>query len=57
MTRTEWKQAWHLARLYGYETVGISPLAKRVRAAWKCLQCREARSAELGLSPYPTSHK
>ncbi|MDP9617878.1 UNVERIFIED_ORG: hypothetical protein J2W60_001403 [Stenotrophomonas maltophilia] len=46
-----------MARLYGYETAGISPLAVRIRAAWKCLQQREARSAELGLSLYPTSDK
>lgn len=57
MTRSEWKQAWHMARLYGYETAGISPLAVRIRAAWKCLQQREARSAELGLSLSPTSDK
>lgn len=57
MTRSEWKQAWHIARLYGHEITGISPLSLRIRAAWKCLQSREARSAELGLSPYPSSHK
>ncbi|WP_423176197.1 MULTISPECIES: hypothetical protein [unclassified Stenotrophomonas maltophilia group] len=57
MTRSEWKQAWHLARLYDYEPAGISSLTKRIRTAWKCLQCREARSAELGLSPYPSSKK
>ncbi|HEL5316249.1 hypothetical protein [Stenotrophomonas maltophilia] len=57
MTRSEWKQAWHIARLYGYEITGISPLSLRIRAAWKCLQSREARSAELGLSLSPTSDK
>ncbi|MCR2674127.1 hypothetical protein NSO96_23180, partial [Salmonella enterica] len=57
MTRSEWKQAWHMARLYGYEIAGISPLTLRIRTAWECLQQREARSAELGLSPYPSSKK
>lgn len=57
MTRSEWKHAWHMARLYGYEVAGVSPLTLRIRAAWKCLQCREARSAELGLSLSPTSDK
>lgn len=57
MTRSEWKQAWHMARLYGYEIAGISPLTLRIRAAWQCLQQREARSAELGLSLSPTSDK
>lgn len=46
-----------MARLYGYEIAGISPLTLRIRTAWECLQQREARSAELGLSPFPTSHK
>jgi len=57
MTRSEWKQAWHMARLYGYEIAGISPLTLRIRTAWECLQQREARSAELGLSLSPTSDK
>jgi len=46
-----------MARLYGYEIAGISPLTLRIRTAWECLQHREARSAELGLSLSPTSDK
>lgn len=57
MTRSEWKQAWHIARLMGVQSFGISPLHMRVRIASECLQCREARSAELGLSLSPTSDK
>lgn len=57
MTRSEWKQAWHIARLMGDQPFGISRLHVRVRIASQCLKCREARSAELGLSLSPTSDK
>jgi hypothetical protein len=57
MTRSEWKQAWYIARLMGAQPFGISRLHMRVRTAWDCLQQREARSAELGLSLSPTSDK
>lgn len=57
MTRSEWKQAWHIARLMGAQPFGISRLHMRVRIASECLKCREARSAELGLSLYPISDK
>lgn len=57
MTRSEWKQAWHVARLIRVQPFDTSRLRMRIRIALECLKCREARSAELGLSLYPTSDK
>lgn len=57
MTRSEWKQAWHVARLIRVQPFDTSRLRMRIRIALECLKCREARSAELGLSPIPTTYK
>lgn len=57
MTRSEWKQAWRFARNYRRHGVGFTVYASSHLFALNCLQCREARSAELGLSLSPTSDK
>ncbi|HDS1091461.1 TPA: hypothetical protein UNK10_000159 [Stenotrophomonas maltophilia] len=57
MTRSEWKQAWRFARNYRRHGAGFAVYASWNLFALNCLQCREARSAELGLSPYPSSKK
>lgn len=46
-----------VARFYSSTKERFSLLTLRVCGAPDCLQQREARSAELGLSLYPTSDK
>lgn len=57
MTRSEWLSAWRFARNYRRHRVCFPVYASSNLFALKCLQCREARSAELGLSLYPISDK
>lgn len=46
-----------VARFYSSTKERFSLLTLHVCGAPGCLQQREARSAELGLTPYPTSKK
>lgn len=57
MTRSEWKLAWRFARNYRRHGMRSDVRSFQFLMALSVLHGREARSAELGLSLYPTSDK